>query len=68
MTRRINRAFLDHLSFVPQPAYAGAKVLGIRDAGPVVSARELSQLVTPNLDEYLADPTTVWANERLNRA
>ena len=68
MTRRINRAFLDHLSFVPQPAYAGAKVLGIRDAGPAVLARELPQLVTPSLDEYFADPLTAWANERLNRA
>lgn len=29
MTRRINRAFLNHLSLVEQPAYDGAKVVGV---------------------------------------
>jgi phage head maturation protease len=30
MTRRVNRAFLDHLTYVPTPAYDGARVLGVR--------------------------------------
>lgn len=30
MTRRVNRAFLDHLTYVPTPAYDGARVLGLR--------------------------------------
>jgi phage head maturation protease len=30
MTRRIRKAFVDHLSFVESPAYAGAKVLAVR--------------------------------------
>jgi phage head maturation protease len=31
MTRRIRKAFIDHLSFVESSAYAGAKVLAVRD-------------------------------------
>lgn len=68
MTRRVNRAFLDHVALVPVPAYSGAKVLSMRDAGPAVSARDLPRLVTPSLDEYLADPVMRWADDRLNRA
>lgn len=29
MTRRVTRAFLNHLSLVEQPAYGGAKVIGV---------------------------------------
>jgi len=67
MTRRINRAFLDHLSMVPTPAYEGARVLAMRDQGPMVSARDLPRLDTPALDDYLSDPLTQWANERLGK-
>jgi phage head maturation protease len=51
--RRIKRAFLDHIAFVESPAYAGARVLAVRDEDEVDAAR-LPQLVTPNLDEVLA--------------
>jgi hypothetical protein len=67
MTRRINRAFLDHLSMVPIPAYGGARVLGMRDAVPPRPAAELPRLDTPALDEYFADPLFAWADERLGR-
>jgi phage head maturation protease len=67
MTRRINRAFLDHLSMVPTPAYEGARVLGMRDQGPPISARDLPRLHTPELDDYLSDPLTQWASDRLTQ-
>ena len=42
--RRIKKAFLDHLAFVPDPAYAGAGVLSVR----------ASLAATPALDELVA--------------
>lgn len=57
MTRTIKRAFVDHLSFVPDPAYLGAGVLAVRSAtsaGESPLAADLPKLVTPNLDELLA--------------
>ena len=52
--RRIKRAFMDHLAFVESPAYAGARVLAVRDDGEPVEAAALPPLVTPHLDEVLA--------------
>jgi HK97 family phage prohead protease len=49
MTRRIKKAFLDHIAFVPDPAYQGAGVLAVRNA-PLAPA-DLPKLDTPNLDE-----------------
>lgn len=51
-TRVIRRAFMDHLSFVPDPAYEGAGVLSVRSASP--AAADLPQLVTPALDDLAA--------------
>jgi hypothetical protein len=42
--RRIKKAFLDHLAFVPDPAYAGAGVLSVR----------ASLAAIPALDELVA--------------
>jgi phage head maturation protease len=64
MTRRINRAFLDHLSFVPQPAYDGARIVAVR-ADSAAGMRELAPVKTPLLDEILNDPVFKWADERL---
>lgn len=50
--RRINRAFLDHIAFVGQPAYPGAKILAMRSDGG--SDDQVSG--TPFLDEFLNDP------------
>lgn len=58
-TRRVNRAFLDHMTMVPVPAYAGAKVLSMRASN--VSERK----PTPRLDAVLNDPVYKWAQERL---
>jgi phage head maturation protease len=52
-TRNIVKAFLDHLAFVPDPAYAGAGVLNVRSVQPSP---------TPNLDEVLA-----WLDARNRR-
>jgi len=55
MTRRINRAWLDHIGLVEDPAYVGADVLGVRDlAGAHVLTGE--SLDTPNLDDFLTNP------------
>jgi HK97 family phage prohead protease len=35
-TRRLNELWLDHVAFVPNPAYEGAKVIDVRDDEPVL--------------------------------
>lgn len=54
MTRRINKAWLDHIALVESPAYDGADVLDVRDA--YGRAATLGPLSTPVLDDLLADP------------
>ena len=66
MTRRINKAYMDHLSFVESPAYSGAQVLSVRDTGGGEAA-QLAPLRTPNLDQFAADDVLRWASERLNK-
>lgn len=53
-SRVIKRAFVDHLAFVPDPAYLSAGVLSVRSATEPQLAADLPKLVTPNLDELLA--------------
>jgi hypothetical protein len=64
MTRRINRAYWDHQAFVEDPAYVGAGVLAVRagQSGLLVADAPLPE--TPNLDEWLNDPTLAWASKR----
>jgi len=62
-TRRINRAFLHHLSFVAEPAYSGARVLDVRSSDDPANANPLA---TPLIEEFLNDPVLRWANERAN--
>lgn len=52
MTRRIGRAFLDHIAFVGQPAYPGAKVLAMRSNG---GSQDGVLAITPLMDEFLND-------------
>ena len=52
--RRIRRAFLDHIAFVPNPAYAGAEVLSVRQAQEVMEPE--TPVSTPELDRILSDP------------
>jgi HK97 family phage prohead protease len=45
--RRLNELWLDHVSFVPNPAYETATVLDVRDGR---AGDELEPVSTPNLD------------------
>lgn len=53
-TRRINRAFLEHLAFVTEPAYPGAKVLAMRSTANLEDESPVS--ATPEMDKWLQDP------------
>lgn len=63
MTRRIKRAYLDHIAFVESPAYEDAKVLSVRTS--TAAAAALQPIRTPVLDQFLADDIFRWADERL---
>jgi HK97 family phage prohead protease len=53
--RRIKRAFLDHVSLVPNPAYRGAGVLAVRqEQGLPVEDEGAPLAPTPNLDKVMA--------------
>lgn len=62
-TRRIQRAFLDHLALVPDPAYQGAEVLAVRNPDNTAEA-ELPTISTPRLDMFSEDPLLSWMFER----
>jgi serine/threonine-protein kinase RIO1 len=47
-TRRLEKCWLDSIAMVPEPAYAGAKVLAMRSAAEHHPAPTVA---TPNLDE-----------------
>lgn len=64
--RRVNRAFLDHLAFVGQPAYEGAKILAMRADDPTLVA-EQQFTPTPRMDEWLNDPILQWASEQVQK-
>jgi len=64
MRRRIMRAFQDHLAFVEDPAYVGAEVLAVRAGQTGLTVAEEPLPETPNLDEWLNDPTLAWAAKR----
>lgn len=53
-TRRIVKAFVDHLALTATPVYAGADVLSVRSDGRAGPAASLPPLVTPALDELSA--------------
>jgi len=57
MTRRIKKAHLDHISFVESPAYAGARVVGVRSA----------QADLRTVSDYLNDPVFIWTRRHLRR-
>jgi phage head maturation protease len=57
--RRVNRALLEHIAMVGEPAYPGAQVLSVRAEGG--SAEEAAVVAgTPGIDEYLDDPIFAW--------
>jgi HK97 family phage prohead protease len=53
--RRVKRAFLDHMSLVPNPAYRGAGVLAVRqEQGLPAEDEGPPPAPTPNLDKVMA--------------
>lgn len=66
MSRRVNRAFLDHLGLVESPAYEGAKVLAVREGSSGLTVAESPLPATPNLDEFLHDEVLEWARRRIS--
>jgi phage head maturation protease len=64
MLREINRAFLDHIALVGQPAYAGAKVLSVASDEQQKTAADLPRLDTPKLDAILNDELFQWAAQQ----
>jgi HK97 family phage prohead protease len=65
MTRRVVRAFLDHIALVDTPAYVGARVLAVREAPSGLTVAESPLPPTPALDDAMNDPLLAWAAERL---
>jgi HK97 family phage prohead protease len=64
MLRRVNRAFLNHLSFVEAPAFEGARVLAVREDPSGLAVAEVPLPETPNLDELANDELLKWARSR----
>jgi HK97 family phage prohead protease len=66
--RRVMRAFMDHLSMVESPAFAGAQVLSVRaePSGLQVVEQKLRP-PTPALDEAMNDAIFAWARDRVGR-
>ncbi len=62
-TRRIKRAFLDHLALVPDPAYQGAEVLAVRN-DTLADEETDSPILTPRMNEFSEDPILSWMFER----
>lgn len=65
MVRRVKRAFLAHLAMTDSPAYVGAIPVAVRE-GLSAQPEAVGPLVTPVLDELLADDVLSWANKRLS--
>src|SRR5262245_6770514 len=67
MTRRINRAFMDHLALVEDPQVPGAGVLAVRsESSGLAIAEQRSLPQTPALDEFLNDPLFAWVAQRFD--
>lgn len=62
-TRRVNRAFLHHLSFVAEPAYSGARILSVRSNDELTNQNPPA---APLMDQFANDPILQWALNRTN--
>ena len=66
-TRRIMKAFVDHVAFVEDPAYVGAEVLAVRAGQSGLAVAETPLPQTPALDEALNDPLFAEVAARFDR-
>jgi phage head maturation protease len=67
MTRRLVRAFLDHIALVETPAYPGARVLAVRADQSGLAVAETPLPPAPALDDFQNDEVLQWAAERAAR-
>lgn len=67
MTRRVTRAFLDHLGLVESPTWTDARVLAVRAEQSGLVTAETPLPPTPLMDAFLDDPVLQWAASRVNR-
>ncbi len=67
MTRRVIRAFLDHIALVESPAYVGARVLAVREDQSGLAVAETPLPPSPLLDDFQNDEVLLWAAERAAR-
>ena len=65
MARRVLRAFLDHIGMVETPAFAGARVLAVREDQSGLTVADTPLPPAPALDEAMNDPIFQWASERV---
>lgn len=56
MLRTVQRAFMEHLAMTEIPSFKGADIIAVHDQFTPHPAAGLQPLVTPALDEWLADP------------
>lgn len=65
MTRRVLRAFLDHIGLVDTPAYPGARVLAVREDQTGLAVVETPLPPAPALDDAQNDEVLLWAASRV---
>lgn len=63
-SRRVMRAFMDHLGMVEAPAYSGAQVLAVRAEQSGLQVAEIPLPDTPALDDWMNDEVFAWAKSR----
>lgn len=66
-TRRVMRAFMDHLGLVEAPTFAGAQVLAVRAEQSGLEVVETPLPDTPALDDVMNDEVLNWAASRVAR-
>lgn len=67
MTRRVRRAFMDHLALTESPAFRGAETIAVHDDLTQHPMAGMQPLVTPAIDEWLADPIQGWLAGRRDK-
>jgi phage head maturation protease len=65
-TRRITTAYLDHISFVEDPAYPGAELLEIRENELILP--DETPFTGPTVDDFLNDPVFLKSKEYFNKS
>lgn len=65
-TRHIRTAYLDHIAFVENPAFDGAKVLSVRYSDDLFYEQP-SRVAKPELDQFIAESDILrWTRARLH--